>query len=208
MSKKQKGKHMSADSYLGEIILVPYNFVPRGWAACNGQLLSIAQNQALFSLLGTTYGGNGVSNFALPNLGGRFALGVNNSFQLGQAAGSQSTTLTINNLPAHNHVIAPQNVNAAVSLTPQASSLGGSTSDPTNAVWANANDTSTGSLYDTFTQGTTQLVNMKPTSGTAQVAIPQQTTSVAGLSQPFDITNPYLALYYIISLEGIYPSRQ
>ncbi|MCU4582950.1 tail fiber protein [Acinetobacter gyllenbergii] len=199
---------MSADPYLGEIILVPYNFVPRGWAACNGQLLPIAQNQALFSLLGTTYGGNGVSNFALPNLGGRFALGVNSNFQIGQTAGSQTTTLTLNNLPAHNHLIAAQNINSTVSLTPQASALGGSSSDPSNAVWANANDSSTGSVYDTFTQSTNSLVNMKTVAGTAQVSLPQQTTSFTGANQPVDITNPYLALYYIISLEGIYPSRQ
>ena len=198
---------MSADPYLGEIMLVPYNFVPRGWAACNGQLLSIAQNQALFSLLGTIYGGDGITTFALPNLGGRFALGVNNNFPIGQAEGSQSTTLTINNLPAHTHVVASQTINASVSLTPQASSVGGNTSSPANAAWANANDPNTGSVYDVFTQDTSQLVNMKPLNATTQVVVPVQNTGIAGGSQPVNITNPYLALYYVISLEGIYPSR-
>lgn len=198
---------MSADPYLGEIILVPYNFVPQGWAACNGQLLSIAQNQALFSLLGTIYGGDGINTFALPNLGGRFALGVNTSFPIGQIAGNQSITLTQNNMPAHNHSIAAQSVNSPISLTLQASSSGGTTGDPTNAVWSNANDASTGGTFDTFTQNTNQLVNMKPVNTNVQLNIPQQTTSISGGSQPVDITNPYLALYYIISLQGIYPSR-
>lgn len=199
---------MSADPYVGEIILVPYNFVPRGWAICNGQLLSIAQYQALFSLLGTTYGGDGVRTFALPNLVNRFALGVNNNAQLGQVAGNNSTTILATNLPPHNHVIAAQTVAATVTFTPQASSAGGNTSSPTDAIWANANDTTTGGTLDTFAQNVAQPVNMKAIQGTAQVTIPLQTTSNTGSGQPINITNPYLGLYYIISLEGIYPSRQ
>ncbi|HIQ35269.1 MULTISPECIES: phage tail protein [Acinetobacter] len=198
---------MSADPYLGEIILVPYTFVPQGWAACNGQLLSIAQYQALFSLLGTTYGGDGRTTFALPNLGGRFAMGHNNTNQLGQSAGHSSTTLTVANLPAHNHIVPAETVSTAISLTLQASNGGGNTSDPTNAVWANANDPTTGGIFDTFTQNPSQLMNMKPVSSPANIPLPQQNTSIAGGSIPVDITNPYLVLYYIISLQGIYPSR-
>src|SRR6266498_3458664 len=96
--------------FLGMIILVPYNFAPRGWAFCNGQILSIAQNTALFSLLGTTYGGNGQTTFALPNLQSRvpvhFGQGPGlSSYALGQQAGTESVTLLVTQLPQHNHTV-------------------------------------------------------------------------------------------------------
>lgn len=93
-----------SDPFLGEIRLVPYNFAPRGWADCNGQLLPIAQYTALFSLLGTYYGGNGVTNFQLPNLQGRVAIHTDNANHvIGESAGSETVTLTVPQLPAHNH---------------------------------------------------------------------------------------------------------
>jgi microcystin-dependent protein len=91
------------DPFQGEIKLVAFNFAPRGWAFCNGQILPIAQNQALFSILGTTYGGNGQTTFALPNLQGRVALHTSNSFSLGQVGGEQSHTLITNEMPLHTH---------------------------------------------------------------------------------------------------------
>lgn len=200
---------MSADPYVGEIILVPYNFVPRGWAICNGQLLPIVQYQALFSLLGTTYGGNGRDTFGLPNLVNRFALGISNNAQLGQAAGKNNTTILANNLPQHIHPIAAQTVPASVTFTPQASSTAGNTTNPVDAIWANACDATTSATFDTFAQNATNPVNMKAIQGTAQASIAQHYTSPnVSPSLPIDITNPYLGLYYIISLEGIYPSRQ
>jgi microcystin-dependent protein len=93
-----------ATPFLSEIKIVSFNFAPKGWALCNGQLLPINQNQALFALLGTTYGGNGQTNFALPNLQGRIPNHVGNGFTLGEQGGETAHTLNISELPAHNHV--------------------------------------------------------------------------------------------------------
>lgn len=93
-----------SDPYLGEIKIVPWNFPPKAWALCNGALLSIAQNQALFSILGTTYGGDGVSTFALPDLRGRTPVHVGNGIVLGERAGEATHVLTVGEMPAHRHL--------------------------------------------------------------------------------------------------------
>jgi microcystin-dependent protein len=112
-----------AEPFLSEIRIFSFNFAPKGWAFCNGQLLPINQNQALFSLLGTTYGGDGRVNFALPNLQSRVPVHVSSGFTLGQIGGEESHTLTISEIPAHNHVV-------------NASSNSADVSDPTGAFWA------------------------------------------------------------------------
>ncbi|MDM7855481.1 phage tail protein [Cellulomonas alba] len=112
-----------SEQYLGEIRLMAFNFPPKGWAFCNGAILSIQQNQALFSLLGTTYGGNGQTTFALPDLRGRVPVHASGQFTLGQVGGTEQVTLTQNELPPHTH--------AAQAVPAQAT-----TADPTNAVWA------------------------------------------------------------------------
>jgi microcystin-dependent protein len=112
-----------ASPYLSEIRIFSFNFAPRGWAMCNGQTLSIQQNQALFSLLGTTYGGNGSTNFNLPNLQSRTPIHFAPSYPLGSLGGEQSHTLTIAELPIHNHV-------------PIGCSTNATTGDPTAGVWA------------------------------------------------------------------------
>src|SRR5688500_7310932 len=94
-----------SEPFLSEIKLVSFNFPPKGWALCNGQFLPINQNQALFALLGTTYGGNGQTTFALPNLRGRVPMHMGNGHTLGEAAGSTSVTVNIQQLPAHTHVM-------------------------------------------------------------------------------------------------------
>jgi microcystin-dependent protein len=170
------------DPLIASIILFAGNFAPRGWAFCQGQILSIAQNTALFSLLGTTYGGNGQTTFALPDLRGRVPIQQGqgpglSSYDLGQVAGSESGTLTTNNLPAHNHSLI-------------ATSETGSVSAPAGAYLAN-----TGALDKEYN-----------TSGTL-VAMNAGAVGVAGGSQPFDKMQPYLALNFIIALEGIFPSR-
>jgi microcystin-dependent protein len=115
------------DPFLGELKMVSFNFVPQGWAMCNGALLPINQNQALFSLLGTTYGGNGQTNFALPNLQGRVPMHFqNNVFNLGQVGGEQAHTLTINELPTHTH-IAQGTQNAATTVAPTGNVFANST---------------------------------------------------------------------------------
>lgn len=116
-----------SEPFLSEIKLVSFNFPPKGWALANGQLLPINQNQALFALLGTTYGGNGQTNFALPNLRGRVPIHFGSGHTLGEAAGSTSVTVTIQQLPTHIH---------GVQASPNST---GTTSDPTNAVLAPVN---------------------------------------------------------------------
>ena len=93
-----------ADNYLSEIRIFSFNYAPKGWAQCNGQLLPINQNQALFALLGTNYGGNGVQTFGLPNLAGRTMMGVSPNFNQGQIGGEATHNLTLNEMPSHNHV--------------------------------------------------------------------------------------------------------
>lgn len=102
-----------SDPFLGEIRIFSFNFAPKGWAACGGQLLPINQNQALFSLLGTTYGGNGQTNFALPSLGGRAAMSVGSGRQLGEVVGEPTHTLSISEMPTHDHVLQARSVAAS-----------------------------------------------------------------------------------------------
>src|SRR6266852_5250816 len=102
-----------AQPYIGEIKMVGFNFPPRGWAFCNGQVLPIAQNQALFAILGTTYGGNGQTTFALPNLQGRSPVHVGNGISLGEIAGETTHTLNISEMAAHNHVPVGSSANAS-----------------------------------------------------------------------------------------------
>lgn len=129
-----------AEPFLSEIKVVSFNFAPKGWALCNGQLLPISQNQALFSLLGTTYGGDGRTNFALPNLRGRVPIHMGNGHTLGEAAGSTAVTLGIAEMPTHLHSVS---VNSAP----------GNSANPSNNFLANANN-----LY----AATQNLTSMSP----------------------------------------------
>src|SRR5512141_1186196 len=106
-----------AEPFLSEIRLMSFDFPPKGWAFCNGQLLPINQNQALFSLLGTTYGGNGQTNFALPNLRGRTPIHRGGEFFQGQQVGTESHTLVSSELPAHNHIVQGSSANATTNNT-------------------------------------------------------------------------------------------
>ncbi|MGC2236234.1 MAG: tail fiber protein [Pyrinomonadaceae bacterium] len=168
--------------FLGQIQIFPYNFAPRGWAFCSGQILPIAQNTALFSLLGTTYGGNGQTTFALPDLRGRVPNSSGqgpglSSYDLGQVGGTESTTLTSNQLPAHLHPYQP----------------GANEGDPTTKEAAGGYLAKAATnLYAATTDGTKMgLQNTGPTGG----------------NQPFSILQPFLTLNYCIALEGIFPSR-
>jgi microcystin-dependent protein len=169
-----------SEPYLGMIIIVPYNFAPRGWAFCSGQILPIAQNTALFSLLGTTFGGNGQTTFALPDLRGRFPNSSGqgpglSSYDLGQVGGVESETMTVNQMPIHNHQVF-------------CNSEDSTTANPSTAVPGNA----TSNMYAAASSGAL----MAPTM-----------ISNTGGSQPFGILSPYLTLNYCIALEGIFPSR-
>ena len=159
--------------YLGEIKIVSFNIVPKGWALCNGQLLPINQNQALFSLLGTTYGGNGQTNFALPNLQGRTPVHVGGGIILGERGGESVHTLNISELPAHTH-------------TPVGSANQANAASPNGNLWAAQTSGAYSSTANTY---------MMPASILA-----------AGGSQPHENMSPYLVLYFIIALQGIFPS--
>jgi microcystin-dependent protein len=175
------------EPFVGQIMMVGFNFAPVGWALCNGQLLSISQNAALFSLIGTYYGGNGVSTFALPNLQGRVPIhqgqspGTSN-YVIGQVGGVENTTLLVNNMPVHNH-------------SANGNSGPGASGSPIGNVWAEVND-----------GGRTPVVSpaYAPAS-TGQMA--SSAIGMAGGSQPFSILQPYLCVNFIIALVGIFPSR-
>ncbi|MCA0381785.1 MAG: tail fiber protein [Bacteroidetes bacterium] len=182
------------DPFLGMICIFGFNFPPRGWAFCQGQLLSIAQNTALFSLLGTTYGGNGQTTFALPDLRGRVPLGQGQgpglpNYTLGEIAGSTTTTLLTTNMPQHIH---------QVSLSIPVASTAGTEAAPANGLstLAAAVDGS-GLEVMTYTQATADRT-LKPFVAN---------TGIAGGSQPFNNMQPYLAVNYCIAMQGIFPSR-
>jgi microcystin-dependent protein len=182
---------IGTDPYLGTVTIFAGNFAPRAWMFCQGQLMSIAENTALFSLLGTTYGGDGQTTFALPDLRGRTAIhqgqGVGlSSYNLGESAGTESTTMTSAQMPGHNHML------ISATGSPQVVNATGDLADPTAARPANGGV----NIYSTSADGS----GMGPSVDIAPSAI-------AGSSQPFSLISPILAMNYVIAVEGIYPSR-
>lgn len=167
--------------FIGEIRIFGGNFAPQGWAFCNGALQAISQNTVLFSLIGTTYGGDGQATFALPDLQSRVPLhqgtnpGNGTNYILGQHGGVETVTLTTNQIPAHSHV-------------PQASSLGATNRDPAGSFWAAWNSN--------------QYSDQPPNVGMNEGAI-----GLTGNSQPHLNLVPFLAVNFIISLFGIFPSQ-
>ena len=166
--------------FLAEIQIMSFNFAPKGWALCNGQLLPINQNQALFSLLGTMYGGDGQTNFALPNLQGRVPIHVGNGHTQGEAGGESSHTLSVSELPAHTHTAS-------------------ATSDAHVASPENYQPVPSGALFG--------VVNGAYTGATNLAALLPSTLGNVGGSQPHENMQPYLSLSFCIALQGIFPSR-
>jgi len=174
-----------SEFFLGQIMLTAFNFAPRGFALCNGQMMSISQNQALFSLLGTQYGGDGITNFALPDLRGRVPVGAGSSvdpswrpspYTQGEMGGVESVTLTQAEMPAHIHPF-------------QGTSDAGTSRNPT------------GKLY-----GTDTIALYAPANG-PQVPLNSTTLSNAGSSGPHENMQPFKVINYCIALTGIFPSR-
>jgi microcystin-dependent protein len=171
-----------AEPFIGEIRMFGFNFPPTGWALCNGQTLPISQNQALFSLLGTTYGGDGTTNFMLPNLQGRVPInqGTGNGlspYVMGQINGAETTTVLINNMPNHTHLI-------------QCNTGGGNQASPANGYPAVE---STGTSLD-YSNAAGGLMN------------PAMVEAVGG-NVPINNLQPYLCVNFCIALQGIFPSR-
>lgn len=175
-----------SDPFIGEIRVVGFNYAPQGWAFCNGQLMSIQQNTALFSLLGTTYGGNGTTNFALPNFQGiapmNWGQGPGLSYRdLGETAGMTSVTLLESEMPAHAHIA-------------KASGNSASATDPTNGIWAVGGEPRA-------------AVPMYTANASSPAAMNVGALTPQGQSQAHNNMQPYLTLNFIIALQGIFPQR-
>lgn len=174
-----------SDQFLGEIRMVAFNFPPTGWAYCDGQLLPIDQNTALFALLGTNYGGNAQTTFALPNLQGAAPLGQGQGpglslYAVGQKGGEAAVTLTVSELPSHTHGVS-------------AAAAPGTSAEPGGLVWAEPAAARGETMY---TQGSTGLAAMAPDALTQ-----------TGGGQAHDNMPPFLTLNFVIALQGIFPAR-
>jgi microcystin-dependent protein len=171
------------DPFVAEIRIFPFNFAPKGWAWCDGQLLPLSQNTALFSLLGTTYGGDGKSNFALPDLQGRAPMHPGQGpglslHDLGETGGSETVSLLESEIPSHAHVL---RADANVAETPNAA----------------GNSFARGSSINAY----------QTTSNSSLVSMSDMTLAPAGGDQPHNNMQPYLTFYFCIALQGVYPPR-
>ena len=169
------------EPFLGQVSIFGFNFAPRGWAQCDGQLLPINQNQSLYSLLGTTYGGDGRTNFGLPDLRGRMTLHMEQSHPLGGKGGVEDVALTTATIPAHRHA-------ASDGTGPRATNDVATGDDPTNRVLGHTE----GNVYGDYTTG---------------VAMDAGSLSTTGAGQNHDNMAPFQVLNYCIALQGLYPSR-
>lgn len=180
---------MAQDPFLGSIFMFAGNFAPTGYALCQGQLLSISQYSALFAILGTQFGGNGTTTFALPNLMGRAAIGTGTGAGLspvvvGQMGGANAVSLTIANMPAHSHPVALSASNATATMP-----------NPQGNVLAAVVDSNAGASL-AYVPANNANTTMAPTN-----------SGLAGSNIPVSIQNPYLGITFIIALQGIFPSR-
>lgn len=164
---------------LGEVKIIGWNFAPQGWAFCNGQFLPINQNQALFSILGTMYGGNGQTTFALPDLRGRVPIHQGSGFIVGEKGGQEVHTVTLSEMAAHNHFMNVFTTNTTNATTSGSGNYWGTTADNTL-------------LYG---------------SGQGDSVMSSASSGPIGGSQPHENRQPYLVLNYIIALQGVFPSR-
>ena len=173
---------------IGEIRMFAGNFPPVGWAFCDGSLISISENDVLFTLIGTTYGGDGQNTFALPDFRGRAPISVSSGNSMGQMGGTETVTLTVSQIPAHRHPMQVVNVP-------------GTTNVPSPGVMpAKAADIE-------FPGGTKQVMTYAKDNAGGEITVNPQSVSVVGQSYPHNNMKPYVGINYIICLEGIYPTR-
>lgn len=189
------------ETYLGTILAFGFNFTPRGCQPCSGQLMSIAQNNALFALLGTMYGGDGVTTFALPDLRGRTLIGQGQGPGLspvtqGEKSGIENTTLLPTNMPIHSHPLVTGQATITTVVTATSGNIG---NDPDNGNNSFATGGNTPNIYSEPGGTANTVGGIASTIGGV--------TGDAGGSQPFSIRNPYLGINYCIAVEGIFPSR-
>ena len=166
-----------SEPFLGELKMMSFGFAPKGWALCNGQFLPINQNQALFSLFGTTYGGNGQTTFALPDLRSRTPIHFGNGFTLCERAGEENHTITANETPQHTHSLMASNTTATTAVP-----------GTTLALANSAN-------YEAYRPATTPIP-LQPT-----------TVGAVGGSQPHNNMQPFLTVSFCVALQGIFPSQ-
>ena len=191
------------EMFLGQIQIFAFNFPPRGWAACSGQIMPISQNSALFSLLGTTYGGDGKSTFALPDLRGRSMVhfGTGPGLQpvgMGDIAGAENVTVLSTNMPAHSHAVTAPALKTQIFVT----TTGGGTNEPGKGEFGLGAGGSFPAIFsDSSTIGNSDFLGGVTTSISGQ-------TGAQGGSQPLPVRNPYLGLNMCIALQGVFPSRQ
>jgi microcystin-dependent protein len=198
-----------SDNFLGEIRTFAGTFAPKGWALCNGQVLSIGQNTALFALLGTTYGGNGVSTFALPNLQGTAAINQGqgtglSSYSIGSTGGSVAVSLTDAQMPSHQHTL------TQAGFSPPAVSLAGTSNVPQGGEAFAAAYDAHGAAVEAYIPATGSTNKISLPSATPINLTTNQTPAVtdpAGESQPHNNLQPYLVLNFIIALQGIFPAQ-
>lgn len=192
------------DYFIGTIASFGFGFVPQGWAACNGQLLSISEFDILFALIGTTYGGDGVNSFAVPDLRGRTILNqgtgrrLTTNIELGEKAGSTSVAMNTATMPAHNHALTNITAQTKLSVT----STGGPTNEPGVGEFGLG---ATGSFPAIFSDSS--VIGNTDFIGGVQVVAPTISTSSTGNNLPIDITNPFLGVNFCISLYGVFPAR-
>ena len=177
-----------SDPFIGQIVSFGFNFAPANWALCQGQLMAISQNETLYTLIGTTFGGDGSTTFGLPNLSGTVPVNQgqssgNSNYVMGQVSGTESVTLTTNTIPSHTHAVVTSNA-------------GGTTNIPSSSTFLSNEG-----------PGTPAVTTYVPGAPATQTALAGTTIGVSGGSVPHENRQPFLCINYCIALYGVYPSQ-
>lgn len=197
------------EAFLGSIMTFGFAYAPRGWALCNGQTLSLNQNVALYSLMGVSYGGNGVNTFQLPNLQSRLPMGQGQGPDLtdrtmGQSGGTETVTLLNTHLPLHTHTATVTNLAASTSISLTKPAVGNLSAPSATNAWIGGSGTGQGSARIFSTGAGSDPITQQGVSTTMSGSV---AIGIAGASQPFSGLNPLLVVNFSVALQGIFPSR-